>query len=64
MGFHMRITVLLFVALLSSVAWADDQLWEKLKTEPNLVVLMRHTHSTGGHPLTWTRPAIAGVSLC
>jgi len=49
----MRIAVLLFVALLSSVTLADDQLWERLKTEPNLVVLMRHTHSTGGHPLTW-----------
>ena len=49
----MRIVVLLFVALLASVAWADDHLWERLKTEPNLVVLMRHTHSTGGHPLTW-----------
>lgn len=49
----MRITVLFFLALLSSVAWADDQLWERLKTEPNLVVLMRHTHATGGHPLTW-----------
>ena len=49
----MRITVLFFLALLSSVASANDQLWERLKTEPNLVVLMRHTHSTGGHPLTW-----------
>lgn len=49
----MRITVLFFLALLSSVAWADDQLWERLKTEPNLVVLMGHTHAKGGHPLTW-----------
>lgn len=49
----MRITVLFFIALLSSVASANDELWERLKTEPNLVVLMRHTHSTGGHPLTW-----------
>src|SRR4030066_1042613 len=52
-GTLMRITALFFVALLFSAAWADDQLWERLKTEPNLVVLIRHTHSTGGHPLTW-----------
>lgn len=52
---HMRITALFFLALVSSVAWADDQLWERLKTEPNLVVLMRHTHASGGHPLTWDK---------
>ena len=50
---HMRITLLFFVALMSSTVWADDSLWERLKTEPNLVVLMRHTHAMGGHPLTW-----------
>ena len=60
----MRITVLFFLALLSSAAWGNDQLWEKLKTEPNLVVLMRHTHSIGGLHLLGTRPAIAGESLC
>ena len=41
------------LAVLSSFAWADDQLWEKLRTEPNLIVLMRHAHSGGGRPLTW-----------
>jgi len=34
-------------------AWADDMLWKKLKTESDLVVLMRHTQPAGGNPLTW-----------
>ena len=50
----MQITLLFFVALTSSAVWAaDNPLWERLKTEPNLVVLMRHTHAMGDHPLTW-----------
>ncbi|HEY0879393.1 MAG TPA: phosphoglycerate mutase family protein [Zeimonas sp.] len=32
---------------------AGDTLWERLKNDENLVVLMRHTESTGGHPLAW-----------
>ena len=33
--------------------WANDLLWEKLRNEANLVVLMRHTQPAGGNPLTW-----------
>jgi phosphohistidine phosphatase SixA len=32
---------------------ANDSLWEKLRTEADLVVLMRHTQRAGGNPLTW-----------
>lgn len=46
------IAVLLVVALPSLVR-ADDALWNRLKSDENLVVLMRHTESTGGHPLAW-----------
>ena len=35
------------------IAGADEPLWIKLRSEPYLVVFMRHTHSTGGNPLTW-----------
>jgi len=49
---RMSIAVLL-VAALPVVAHADDALWERLKSDENLVVLMRHTESTGGHPLAW-----------
>jgi phosphohistidine phosphatase SixA len=34
-------------------AWGDDMLWKKLETEPDLVVLMRHTQPAGGNPLAW-----------
>jgi len=37
----------------ASIAGADEPLWIKLRSEPDLVVFMRHTHSTGGNPLTW-----------
>ena len=37
----------------ASIAGADEPLWIKLRSEPHLVVFMRHTHSTGGNPLTW-----------
>ena len=47
--------VVSFVLLSASalVACADDTLWERLKTEPGLVVLMRHTEPSGGNPLAW-----------
>ena len=32
---------------------ANDLLWQKLKTEADLVVLIRHTQPAGGNPLTW-----------
>jgi phosphohistidine phosphatase SixA len=45
--------VLLLAAALTPPAWADDMLWKSLKTESNIVVLMRHTQPAGGNPLTW-----------
>lgn len=47
-----RIALLLVFALPSFVH-ADDALWKRLGSEENLVVLMRHTESSGGHPLAW-----------
>jgi len=44
---------LAFVCLLTVPAWAEQRLWERLATEPNLVVLMRHTQAGGGNPLAW-----------
>ncbi len=42
---------------------ADDALWQRLRTEPNLVVLMRHGHAGGGDPVHWDRSgACAGES--
>jgi phosphohistidine phosphatase SixA len=49
----MRIAVLLLLNLLAQHVSADDLLWHTLKTEANLVVLMRHTQPAGGNPLTW-----------
>ena len=49
----MRIAVLLLLNLLAQQVSANDLLWQKLKTEADLVVLMRHTRSAGGNPLTW-----------
>jgi phosphohistidine phosphatase SixA len=31
----------------------EDALWIKLRTEPHLVVFMRHSHSAGGNPTSW-----------
>lgn len=49
----MRIGIFFLLNGLALQAWANDPLWEKLRTEPNLVVLMRHTQPAGGNPLTW-----------
>ena len=49
----MRIAVLLLLNLLAQHVSANDVLWQNLKTEANLVVLMRHTQPAGGNPLTW-----------
>ena len=49
----MRIAVILLINLLAQHVSANDLLWQKLKTEADLVVLMRHTQSAGGNPLTW-----------
>ena len=45
--------LLLILALFAQSASANDLLWQRLKTEPNLVVLMRHTQATGGNPVVW-----------
>ena len=49
----MRIVVLLLLNLLAQHVSANDLLWQKLRTEADLVVLMRHTQPAGGNPLTW-----------
>src|SRR4030081_643684 len=49
----MRITIFLLINVVALHAWANDSLCEKLKTEANLVVLMRHTQPAGGNPLVW-----------
>jgi len=49
----MRTAIFLLLDVLTSHAWANNSLWEKLRTETNLVVLMRHAQPAGGHPLTW-----------
>ncbi len=43
----------LLAAALPSAVHADDTLWDRLKSDANMIVLMRHTESTGGHPLAW-----------
>src|SRR5258707_12987761 len=49
----MRIAIFLLLNVLAMHVCANDLLWEKLKTEADLVVLMRHTQPAGGNPLTW-----------
>jgi phosphohistidine phosphatase SixA len=49
----MRIAVLLLLGFFAQPVWANDLLWQKLRTEVDLVVLMRHTQSVGGNPLAW-----------
>jgi phosphohistidine phosphatase SixA len=49
----MRIAMFVLLNVLAMHVEADEFLWEKLRTEPNLVVLMRHTQPGGGNPLTW-----------
>lgn len=43
----MRILWLLFFVPIASAAIADESLWEKLSSEPNMVVLMRNAESGG-----------------
>jgi phosphohistidine phosphatase SixA len=50
---QMRMAIFLLLTVLVLDVGAKDQLWEKLRTEANLVVLMRHTQPAGGNPLTW-----------
>ncbi|MEQ1519020.1 MAG: histidine phosphatase family protein [Usitatibacteraceae bacterium] len=49
----MRSAVLLLLYLLAQQASANDLLWDKLRIETDLVVLMRHTQPAGGNPLVW-----------
>ena len=49
----MRRAILLLLGALAMPVSANDLLWEKLRTEANLVVLMRHAQPAGGNPLTW-----------
>ena len=45
----MRIAVILLLNLLAQHVSANDLLWQKLRTEADLVVLMRHTQPAGGY---------------
>src|SRR5450759_796969 len=49
----MRIAALVLLSLFVQHVSADDLLWQKLKTEADLVVLMRHTEPACGNPITW-----------
>lgn len=49
----MRRAIFLLLGALATPVSANDPLWEKLRTEANLVVLMRHAQPAGGNPLTW-----------
>src|SRR5437868_9738565 len=47
------ITSFALLIALASQAWADDAVWQRLTTESDLVVFMRHTQPAGGNPLLW-----------
>ena len=49
----MRIGLLLLLTVIAQHVSANDWLWQKLETEADLVVLMRHTKPAGGNPLSW-----------
>ncbi len=49
----MRTVIFLLFNVLAMQVWANESLWEKLRTEANLVVLMRHAQPAGGNPLMW-----------
>lgn len=49
----MHLSAFLLFVLFALQATANDLLWQKLKSEPDLVVLMRHTQAAGGNPLVW-----------
>lgn len=38
---------------MATAADADESLWARVKSEPNIVVLMRHMQSAGGRALVW-----------
>ena len=43
----MRVVCLLYLAVLNSSAFADELLWQRLKQESNMVVLVRNSESGG-----------------
>ena len=49
----MRVGLIFLLCLLAFPVFADEVLWEKLQQNPNMVVLMRHTQSSGGNALVW-----------
>ena len=49
----LRMVLFLACVLASQVSQANDELWARLKSEANLVVLMRHAESAGARPLEW-----------
>ncbi|MEO7156536.1 MAG: histidine phosphatase family protein [Vicinamibacterales bacterium] len=51
----MRLTSFALLIALVSPVWANDAVWQKLKTESDLVVFMRHTQPAGGNPLAWDK---------
>ena len=60
----MYTSIVLLLALVAQNAFASDLLWKLLKTEPDLVVLMRHTQPAGGNPVTWDESGnCAGESM-
>jgi phosphohistidine phosphatase SixA len=52
-NFMIRILSFVFLAAFATQAFADDALWQRLKTEGGLIVLMRHAEPAGGNGLTW-----------
>jgi phosphohistidine phosphatase SixA len=49
----MRTGLILLLCLLTFPVFADEVLWEKLQKNSNMVILMRHTQSSGGNALVW-----------
>ena len=52
-SWSVRPVVFLLMICSMASASADDALWQKLKTQENLVIFMRHAYSEGGNPLFW-----------
>ena len=49
----MRFIACAFLGVLAFPASADEVLWNKLATQGDLVVFMRHTQPAGGNPQHW-----------
>lgn len=45
----------LLAFVFSSAALANEGLWKRLGTEPNLILVMRHMNAGGGPPLAWDK---------